>query len=201
MRVEEVMQRDIISIVPTDTVGHAVSLMLENKVRHLPVVSIETEELTGIVSNRDLRALDPQIIIQEVMIENVHTAFPGDFVEEAAYMMLENKIHCLPVMDEDNVIGMLTDTDLLRTLVKLTGSDRPTSRVEVDVPDESGQLSQLTTIAKDYKMNIQSIFAIPSEQDRMRIVMRMQTINPHSFVQELKHQGYVLIWPKEPEMR
>ncbi|WP_147805257.1 CBS and ACT domain-containing protein [Alkalicoccus halolimnae] len=202
MRVEEVMQKNIIPIDPSDTVQNAMKLMNGNRVRHLPVLDPQTSELIGIVSNRDLRELDNDKTIQSVMIDNVHTAFPGDFVEEAAYMMLENRIHCLPVVSNtEKVIGILTDTDLLQTLVRLTGSDRPSSRVEVEVPDESGQLAAVTATAKQYSLNIQSIFVIPSAQNRMRIVMRIQTMNPQAFVKALKHQGYDIIWPEEPEMK
>ncbi|SDN54523.1 CBS and ACT domain-containing protein [Alkalicoccus daliensis] len=200
MRVEEVMQKNIISVSPATSLTEARQIMKEKSVRHLPVLHPETKELEGIVSDRDLQKTEMNSM-KDIMITSVHTAFPGDFVEEAAYMMLENRIHCLPVVDwHEKVIGMLTDTDLLTTLVKLTGADRPSSRVEVEVPDESGQLADLMMVAKETKQNIQSIFAIPAEEERMRIVMRLQTINPHIFVQALKVKRYDIVWPEEPEM-
>lgn len=201
MRVEEVMQQKVFSVSPSTTLTEARRLMNDEGVRHLPVLHSETNELEGIVSDRDLRRAEENLI-SDIMITHVHTAFPGDFVEEAAYMMLENKIHCLPVVDwNEKVIGMLTDTDLLMTLVRLTGADRPSSRVEVEVPDESGQLAALMLVAKDTRQNIQSIFAIPAEEERMRIVMRLQTINPHTFIQALRIEGYKIVWPEEPEMK
>lgn len=200
MRVEEVMQREILSISPSTKLEEARKIMNTYGVRHLPVLSAETSELVGIVSDRDLqRATEHKIA--DIMITSVHTAFPGDFVEEAANMMFENKIHSLPVVDwEDHLIGMLTDTDLLKTLVRLSGADQPTSRVEVEVPDESGQLADLMNIAKDQSQNIKSIFTIPADNNRMRIVLRLQTMHPNKFVQALKTQGYTIIWPEEAEL-
>lgn len=200
MRVEEVMQKEVLSISPSTKLEEARKIMQTYGVRHLPVLSAENGELKGIVSDRDLQRAE-QELIKDIMISAVHTAFPGDFVEEAANMMLENKIHSLPVIDsKDNLIGMLTDSDLLKTLVRLSGADRPSSRVEVDVPDESGQLADLMIIAKEHSQNIQSIFTIPSEEDRMRIVMRLQTMSPNKFVQALRDQHYKIIWPEEAEM-
>lgn len=200
MRVEEVMQKEVLSISPSTKLEEARKIMQTYGVRHLPVLSAENGELKGIVSDRDLQRAE-QELIKDIMISAVHTAFPGDFVEEAANMMLENKIHSLPVIDsKDNLIGMLTDSDLLKTLVRLSGANRPSSRVEVDVPDESGQLADLMIIAKEHSQNIQSIFTIPSEEDRMRIVMRLQTMSPNKFVQALRDQHYKIIWPEEAEM-
>ncbi|NJP36976.1 CBS and ACT domain-containing protein [Alkalicoccus luteus] len=198
MKIEEVMQKNVITITTDESVTVAAAKMKKHDVRHLPVVDVDGIE--GVLSNRDVRGAESGSV-SDYMTRNVHTCLPGDFVEDAAHQMLENKIHCLPVVDPyENVIGILTDTDLLRTLVRLTGSDRPSSRVEVEVDDKSGKLAEVTTIAKEHAQNIRSIFVIPAEDGRMRIVMRLQTMNPGRFAQALKENGCELIWPEEPEM-
>ncbi|MFC4737573.1 CBS and ACT domain-containing protein [Bacillus daqingensis] len=198
MKIEEVMQKDVITISSNKSVTEAAKAMKQHDVRHLPVV--DEDGLEGVLSNRDVRGVDSGTVA-DYMTRHVHTCLPGDFVEDAAHQMLENKIHCLPVIDpNEKVIGILTDTDLLRTLVRLTGSDRPSSRVEVEVDDKSGKLADVTAVAKEHAQNIRSIFVIPAEDGRMRIVMRLQTMNPGRFAQALKENGCELIWPEEPEM-
>lgn len=119
------------TIAPGELVDDAFKLMQRNSIRHLLVV--ENDELVGVVTDRDLRRPDfedgdvlnvtelyrvgEKLKVRDVMTEEVITATPDDHTADAARIMVENKFNCLPVLDEDRVVGILTSSDLLAALV------------------------------------------------------------------------------------
>ncbi|HHH30423.1 MAG TPA: CBS domain-containing protein [Polyangiaceae bacterium] len=119
------------TIGPNDLVDEAFQLMQRHRIRHLLVV--KDDELVGVVTDHDLRhqntdeadltsmnevyRVGEKLEIADVMTDDVLTATPDDLTADAARIMVENKINCLPVVDDDRVVGILTSTDLLAALV------------------------------------------------------------------------------------
>lgn len=214
MNVRDIMKDKLIVSNKTMTICAALDLMKEKRIRHLPIVN-SNNELQGIISDRDLRNATPSIFDNEeqkefvnlpvstVMVNDVITAMPMDFVEDAALTMVEHQISCLPVEEDGFLVGIITETDLLNTLVRLTGADLPTSRLEIEVENESGQLSDVSNIIKDHKINIQSVLVYPSFHDKTKkiIVFRIQSINLRPLLSSLKQKNYKIIWPTELEMK
>lgn len=120
------------TVTPDTPLMEADWIMQENDYRHLPVV--EGGRLVGIVTDRDLRQASPspatslsvyeisyllaKLTVDQVMSTPVRTVHPDDSVLEAASLMLEARISALPVVDEGDLVGILTTTDLLRALVE-----------------------------------------------------------------------------------
>lgn len=118
-------------VAPTDQVDEAFELMQRHRIRHLLVV--KDDELVGVVTDHDLRhqndaeatlgswselyRVGEKLTVADVMTEDVLTATPDDLTADAARIMVENKINCLPVVDDDKLVGILTSTDLLAALV------------------------------------------------------------------------------------
>jgi acetoin utilization protein AcuB len=135
MHVSELMSRDVVTIRSSESCREAVARMHRARVRHLPVVS-GTGRLEGIVTDRDLRhrlftpgvfkdvgAVPVQTLlggvpVSAIMSAPVVTVQPADDLEAAARLMLERKVGALPVVDGDVVVGVLTETDLLRRIVQ-----------------------------------------------------------------------------------
>lgn len=128
MRVKEWMSSSPITVPPSTPVFEARRLMQEKQIRHLPVT--EQEQLVGIVTDRDIRLNLPspatslsiweinyllaRLTVGEVMTKPVVTIEPDRPVEDAARLMLERRIGALPVVENGRVVGILTETDLLR---------------------------------------------------------------------------------------
>jgi CBS domain-containing protein len=127
--VSEVMQREVVTLRADDRLDLADDIMRLGRVRHMPV--LEGERLVGILSNRDLlaasltkalsfepahrRAFMRSVDVREVMSKEVVTASPDLPLADAARIMIERQIGCLPVVkDEGRLLGLLTETDLLR---------------------------------------------------------------------------------------
>ncbi len=120
--VKETMGRQLITIRPGASLAEARLLLDQHRIRHLPVV--EAGRLVGIVSDRDIRSaasassLD-QLRVAEAMNRNVISVSPDAQVQEAAKLMLVHRIGGLPVVKEGELLGILTETDLLRAFVEL----------------------------------------------------------------------------------
>ena len=126
--VRAIMQRKIITIAANDRLSTVEDIMRLGRVRHMPVVSAGA--LVGVVSERDLlraslsslaghASEDHQAFLSVVEIERVMSAppvviDPDASIQQAARTMAEAKIGCLPVVEEDLLVGLVTETDVLR---------------------------------------------------------------------------------------
>lgn len=204
LRVRDAMTRDVVTVGPEESAARAWGLCRERNIRHLPVV--EGGRLVGIVSDRDLRDLSPPrdtidqentlgwVQIRDMMSPEVVTAHPLDTIEHAAKVIYENKFNCLPVVADDELVGIITSSDLVRTLVELTGAHGEGSWVEVEVPNEPGQLASITEIIRDRHVNIAGVFLGPASREAYRtIVLRLETTDPTSIAGSLTDAGYAVI--------
>jgi acetoin utilization protein AcuB len=128
MRVKSLISRLPISVRPDMPVLEARELMQERRIRHLLV--LEDDRLVGILTDRDIRLNLPspatslsvweinhliaRLTVAEVMTKNVIVVTPDRPAHEAAYLMLTEKIGALPVVDGDDVIGIVTESDFVR---------------------------------------------------------------------------------------
>jgi acetoin utilization protein AcuB len=207
------MTRELVTVVSETTAAEALALCRMNRIRHLPV--LEGRRLVGVISDRDLRAATPalgdlaraealdRIRVADEMARDVATAGPEDPIEDAAMAMYERKIGCLPVVDGEDLVGMLTTSDVMRALVRLVGAHKPGSRLEVALPSRSGSMAEVTQIVRDEGVDIVSILASSENEDEAgeRVaVLRVATIDPKQVVESLKAAEYRILWPPtEPE--
>lgn len=207
MLVKDVMKAPVLTVGPETTLDEAYRLLLERSIRHLPVV--EGGRLVGIITDRDIRLatshLNPKgpcpgcTQVGEVMTKGVVTAHPLDPVEEAARVMRERKIGCLPVLEREAVVGIVTGIDLLDALLKLTGVTEPSGRLEVRLPDRVGELARLTGFLAGQGVNIHSLLSYPEDGAFVRAVVRVNTLETHFLAQALREAGYEVVWPpKKP---
>jgi acetoin utilization protein AcuB len=206
--VRDSMTREVVTVGPETAAAEALALCRENRIRHLPV--LEGGRLVGIISDRDLRSATPalgdparvealgHIRVSDEMARDVATVHPEDPIEDAAMAMYERKIGCLPVVDGDDLAGILTSSDVLRAFVHLVGAHEPGSRLEVALPNRSGSLAEVVGLVRDEGVNLVSVLASSEPEDEAgeRVaVLRLATINPKKVVEDLKAAGYPVLWP------
>jgi len=159
MLVRERMSQEPITITPDVPVTDALSLMRERKIRRLPVLDSHSK-LVGIVSDQDLLYASPSPVsslsvwemhyllgklkVEEVMTRKVITVTEDTPLEEAARIMADNKIGGLPVMRDDKLVGIVTETDLFKTFLELLGARQSGVRVTALVPGAKGTLAKIT---------------------------------------------------------
>jgi acetoin utilization protein AcuB len=212
MIVEEIMQTNIITLSPNHSILDAHQLMLQHHVRHLPIVN-KDYQLVGIVSDRNIRDAAPSILsdsleqknllekpINSIMITDIITGHPLDFVEEIGAIFYEHKISCLPIINKRKLVGIITETDLLHTLIQLTGANQPGSQIEIIVPNRAGVLGEVTAVFRKRKANILSVLIYPDKKndDNKIIVIRVQSMNPIRLIEEIEQSGYHVLWPNLP---
>src|SRR5699024_6998351 len=95
--------------------------------------------------------------LSSIMKKELITGHPLDFVEEAAVLFYDHKIGCLPIVQQNKLVGIITSTDLLHTMVELTGAHKPGSQIEIKVENRSGKLHEITTVLQEFNANILSI--------------------------------------------
>ncbi len=159
MLVGERMSRPVISIHPDMPLQDALRLMHKEHLRRLPVVD-KHGKLVGIVSERDLLHASPsdatslsvwelnylisKITVDGIMTKDVITITEDTPLEEAARLMADGKVGCMPVMHDDELVGIITETDLFKVFLELLGAREPGVRLSVLLPDLPGELAKLT---------------------------------------------------------
>jgi len=189
------------------TILEAVKIMNDNRVRHLPICD-EDNHLIGLVSESDIRVLAAteigkveidKVPIKNIMKTEIIAGHPMDFVEDIAFMLYELKISCLPMVQDGKLIGMISETDLLRTLTELTGSTMPSSQIEIRIKNQLGMFSDIADIIAKRKTNIQNLLIYPDREnpEYQIIMLRVQLMNPAPLVEDLRANNYDVIWPKQ----
>jgi acetoin utilization protein AcuB len=185
MLVGERMSHPVIPVHPNTPVPEALTMMRREKIRRAPV--IKDGQLVGIVTDRDLlhasaspattlsvwelNYLLSKLVVSKVMTEEVLTVAEDTPIEEAARIMAENKIGGLPVVRGDAVVGMITETDLFRVLLEMTGARERGVRVTVAVPDRAGELAHLTGAIAEAGGNIVALSTFSGEDLAHSLVM------------------------------
>jgi len=133
MLVSDRMKKPVLTITPDIPIHEALNILKHEQIRHIPV--LQGEKLVGIVTNEDLFYASPspatslsiwemnylisKVTVKEVMTENVVTITEDTPIEAAALIMVKHKIGCLPVMRNGELVGIITETDLLKILPEL----------------------------------------------------------------------------------
>jgi acetoin utilization protein AcuB len=203
MLVRDIMKCPPLTIPLGLSLQEAFRLMQVHHFRHLLVVGPEGD-LQGVVTDRDLRLATSALrenpfpagsAVSQVMSPDPLTADALDPVEDAAKVMRERKIGCLPVVEGRTPIGIITGLDLLDALIKMTGVDKPSGRLEVLLLDRPGELARLTAVISAMGHNIHSILTYPEGGAAVRTVLRIGSMGTRALAQELRGAEFEVIWP------
>ncbi len=137
MKVKEIMVKEVATLDINDELSLANDIMRLGRIRHLPVV--DGTKLAGIISERDLfrsslaqalgygnkasRDLMKNLRIKDIMVKEVTSVSPEAAVCEAVKIMMNKKIGCLPVVEEERLVGLITETDIMLQYLKTCGAD------------------------------------------------------------------------------
>jgi acetoin utilization protein AcuB len=214
MIVEEIMNKNVVTLKPTNTILDAINMMRSHRIRHIPITN-DQKEVVGIVTERDVKDAAPSIFQREdrekellkplelIMSKDVIVGHPLDFVEETAALFYDRNIGCLPIIKENKIVGIISETDLLYTLVELTGALQPGSQIEVRVRNKAGALYEVAGILRKNNTNIHSVLVYPDrENEHYKILtFRVQTMNPLNVIEDLKKEGLEVRWPNSPGIK
>ncbi len=179
MYIGRIMHTDLITVPPDTPLDRANNLIREKQIDHLLVVD-RHKKLVGLVSDRDLKRywaspatslsthelnyLLEKVVVSMIMIKTVVTVPTSTTIERAALTMQQHRISALPVMEDGELVGIITSTDVMRVLLEAIGISEESARLSVFVRDSIGSLAEVTATLRDAEVNIQSLFCWPEEQ-------------------------------------
>jgi acetoin utilization protein AcuB len=184
MLVGERMKRPVITIPPEMPIVDALELMKREHIRRTPVV--KDGRMLGIVSDKDLLNASPspatslsvwemnyllsKVQVKDVMTKKVLSVSEDTPIEEAARIMADNKIGGLPVVRGDNVVGIITETDLFKVLLDLMGAREAGVRVSALIREQRGQIAKLAQVIANAEGNFVAFGQFQGEDASNRLV-------------------------------
>ena len=212
MLVKDWMSKNVITVDANDSMFDAAKTMKENDIRMLPVM--KKGKLVGIVTDRDLKRASAsdattleihelmyflsKIKLKEIMTKDPIT-IPSDYtMEEAAEVLLENKISGVPVVDDrGHVVGVITQTDLFKVIVSLTGLKKRGIKFAFQLKDRSGSIKELADVIRKFNGRMATILTSYDgvKVGYRKVYIRMYNIDRSKLAQlkeELKEKGTLL---------
>ncbi len=189
MLVGKIMTPNPITVSPDTSHREAFELLRTHKIRRLPV--LDRGKLVGIVSEEDLLSTQPspattlsihemyslleRLRVRQFMGHPVYTVTEDAPVEAAASVMIEHKIGCLPVMRGEELVGIITETDIFKALVEVLGGGKEGLRFSVRVPDIPGVLARIAGSVAQAGGNIVSAVVWKADNDEHSILTIKET--------------------------
>jgi len=171
MFVADWMTKQVVTVVPDDSISHALHAMREKGFKHLPVV--RDGAVLGVISDRDIKTFSPstatgldiyemnyllaKATVKDAMGKHLVTTTADTPLEEAALVLFEKNIGCLPVVEGDVLVGILTDRDIFRALVDITGVRHGGHRICVTIADSPGTIREVTDIVRRHGFSLRGI--------------------------------------------
>ena len=203
MLIRERMTRNLVLCQPNLPVNEAFDLMKKERIRRIPVVD-KNGRLAGIVSDKDLLRVSPspattlsayeipyllsKVKVSDVMTRKVITVTEDTPIEDAARIMVDNKIGGLPVVNEsDAVVGIITETDIFKTFLELLGARKPGVRITMYVKDRRGELARMSQAVADVGGNIVATIEMPgTDSTNYEVLLKVTEASKEALVEALK---------------
>ncbi len=191
------MVSDPITISAHASISDAIELMKINSIRHLPVVA-EDNLLEGFLTLADLKqGLIPSMLgdlnLRDLMITEPITVRSEDDVEIAAQLIYKHKIGGMPVVDNGQLVGIITATDILRTFIDMMGILTSTSRIDVVVGDRPGGLKKALQIINDRGADIINVGMTADQTGQRGYYFRLAACKTAKIKKALEKQGFEVL--------
>jgi acetoin utilization protein AcuB len=198
LSVRDIMATNLVTVSPHEPSRRAYQLMRDHRFRHLPVVA--NGRLVGVLSDRDLRPIvfSPSLAetrVADLMTEQPTTIAPDAGVEDAASLLVMKKIGCLPVIEADRLIGIVTETDLLAVLVELLGLLTQSTRLDIRVPGGLESYERMVEIIRSHDVRIVSVGAVPDDRGETVFSVRLTPCDVRPLVAALGRAGFRVLSP------
>ncbi len=190
MFLKDWMSSPAVTVNKDEFLPKVIELMKENDIRHVPVM--DGDKLVGIISDRNIKDYLPsssttldvfeihyligKVKVSKIMEKNVITAAPYTPIEDAAKLLYDNKISSLPIIDDGLIVGIVTDRDVYRALISITGVESKEAgyRVYCEIEDRPGTIREVADIVRSHGFGIESILSSHTltESGKRKIVIR-----------------------------
>ena len=206
MRIRDMMTKNPVTVDSETLVMDAQKIMKENSVRRLPVV--DKGKLLGIVTKHDILEASPspatslsvhelnyllsKMKVKEIMKKNPVTLTPDTPFEEALKIGQEKKIGSFPVLENGKLVGIATESDIVRFLTRALGVREEGSRITIEgLGGKLSDLEKIISIVNQHNTIVLSMISLPkTEKKEWMIVLRLKTSSPDPIVKDFKKAGF-----------
>ena len=206
MLVQDVMQRTVVTVTPDTPLTQVLRLLQRRGFRHVPVV--DGGALVGIISDRDVKQsmvsaamsadgrerdrLIERLTAGQIMTRSVRTIGPMFTVEDAVKLMVTHQISAVLVTEADRLVGLVTETDVLRLFARALGVLEPSSRLDVLVRERESGLGEVVRIVEASGARISSVMTLGAAGGGRELVLRLVTIDPGPATKALEVAGFTV---------
>jgi acetoin utilization protein AcuB len=197
MKISTLMISDPITITENASIEKAIEVMKINSIRHLPVVA-KGKRLKGFVTLADLKqGLIPSMVgdvsLADLMIKDPIVVDPDDDVEIAAKIIYNHKIGGIPVVKRSKLVGIITETDILRAFIDMMGLLTASSRIDVIIEDQPGLFRKALQVISESGGEIINV-GMPARQTGERIYyFRLSPCDTEVLKNALETEGFEVI--------
>jgi len=206
MRIRDMMTKNPITVDSETLVIDARKIMKENNIRRLPVV--DKGKLLGIITKHDLLEASPspatslsvhelnyllsKMKVKEIMKKNPVTLTPDTPFEEALKIGQDKRIGSFPVVENGKLVGIATESDIVRFLTRSLGIREEGSRITIEgLGGKLTNLEKIISIVNQHNTIVLSMISLPrSEKKDWMIVLRLKTSSPDPIVMDFKKAGF-----------
>ncbi len=205
MYVKDCMSKNIITVTKEVKISQALDIFASNNFHRLPVID-KHNHLIGLLTESTIQSHTPskatslsihelnyllsKTSVESIMIKDVITIKPDRLLEEAAELMMNKNISCLPVIDDEELlVGIITQRDIFAAFVDLLGYHDEGSRIVIEIEkDEVGVLAKVAKILADNDISIFHLAVY--RKDKVLVVIRVSDVKGHKVAKLLESNGY-----------
>ncbi len=196
MKIKSMMISEPITVTVRSTIQDAIELMKVNSIRHLPVVN-NKKDLKGLLTLSDLkRALLPSMLgdvtLADMMIQNPITVSAEDDVEYAARLIYQYKIGGLPVVNGRQLVGIITESDILRAFIDMMGILFNCTRLDVATGNDPGQLNTAIGIIHKHGGDIINVGMTAKKSAKRTYLFRLTPCDIQPIKSALEENGFAV---------
>ena len=207
MSVKDFMTEDLVTVTPKTKIFDAVDLMKKYDIHRLPVM--EEEQLVGLITEGTIQEALPskatslsvhevnyllnKTVVSHVMIKDVKTISPDAELEDGIYLMRQNKINVLPVLDGTKLVGIITNNDIFDAFLKLTGYYEGGTRIQLKIlEDKKGVLARVAKILADHDFSILTVI-VDHQVNATILEIQLASKETEEIKQLLTDNGYEVL--------
>lgn len=205
MFVRDYMTTSPITIPEDTSLTEALKIMQKRKIHQLPVMSVNSGKLVGLVTERELLKASPspattlsvyemndllsKMTVKNVLVKDPILVGSSYTIEEAALQMREHSIRCLLVVDDNELRGIITQTDVFEALIRTFGLHRAGVRLVLEMENKVGALADVLLVVKEHGLNVLAVACREMNDHKINVMLRFSAANVDNLTKDLADRG------------